>query len=198
MVVQKGYPSEVLKRIADKAHRPLIVIGSGSRQLISRFLLGSHAEKIALTSEYPVWVHRGLKVVRPRHILVPIDLSVKARHLAAVFKRWSQEMKLTFNYLFVRPEAPAVHDYPAYRVTYEKMMKRVREALAKFQIDEPKLKVTTVSGDPAEKICARGKLFDLIALTAYRRHGVFASFSRVTAKVIRRSEVPILVMKPAA
>lgn len=200
VIVQKGYPAEVLARVADKLNRPLVVIGSSARYSLSRFFIGSHAEEIALTSKYPVWVHRGIKVVQPHHILVPIDLSVTARKLAAVFKRWSQEMQLSFSYLLVRPEAPIVSDYPAYRITYEKMTKGVREALARFQTEQPKLKVTTVTGDPAQKICDRGRRFDLIALTPRARKGKrsFFSFGRVTAKVIRQSEVPILVMRPVA
>lgn len=60
VVVQIGYPSDVIRAYAESVRKPLIVIGASDRGVFSRLIRGSHAEEITTSfirdSEIPILV----------------------------------------------------------------------------------------------------------------------------------------------
>lgn len=60
-----------------RRQNPLIVVGHKSGHAIARLFIGSVAEKLAASSPFPVWIHRGNKIIVPRKILIPSDLERK-------------------------------------------------------------------------------------------------------------------------
>lgn len=192
-IVRRGSPARLLSRIASTVPRPLIVVGTSSRSTVSRFFLGSQAEELAVHSLYPVWVHRGDRVVSLRHLLVPTDLSETSQSLADVIDEWSEDQGLSVSYLFVRPELPMGLSISWSKEHDEKLLGGLLQAMARFR-ERPR-KLLTDAGDPVERICRRARRYDVVVMSPHNRSGLFQSFGQVTTQVIRHSEVPVLVVK---
>ncbi|MEQ1665734.1 MAG: universal stress protein, partial [Bdellovibrionales bacterium] len=75
IVAKLGAPTHVILAEVKKHAKPLIVVGYKGHREIEEFLFGSTAQRIAIKSKTPVWIHRGGKVIDPKRMLVPHDLS---------------------------------------------------------------------------------------------------------------------------
>lgn len=196
IVVEEGYPPEVIIGTARKHRAPLIVLGSQGRNAVSRFILGSHAERIALESPYPVWIHRGNSIVPFSRALVPTDLSDKSRKLILQIKDWAQAVGLSPKYLFVRPEIFPLLDSTAYREMSEELRKSVQERIDYFKHKSAEVPIATVPGqDPSQQISRVGRDYDFIVMNPHSHSEIFHRFGRVTSRVMRLSQKPVLVMK---
>lgn len=194
--VRRGGPVEVILSIAKKYESPLIIVGSQGNGAISRFILGSHAETIALKSPYPVWVHRGQKIVPLKKVLVPTDLSSYSKNLIAQIKNWSKVSPLSTKYIFVKPQITPLLNYRHYRQMNHEFSLKLEKSIDQFKKAEGSMKIDTFSAaDPSVKISKLGKKYDVIAMTPHEKSGVLRKFGPVTAKVIRLAETPVLVVK---
>jgi nucleotide-binding universal stress UspA family protein len=196
-IVREGLPTEVLSIAARKAKLPLIVVGSQGKGAISRFILGSQAEKIALEAPCPVWVHRGDKIVPMHRVLVPTDLSSKARNLMNLFESWSENLGLEPKYVFVRPEIlPLMDDASFSTLKSADARAEAERALQKFRLKGPDVPTETVAGgSPSARISDIGKKYDVIAMNPHSHPEGFHSFGQVTSKVIRSAKNPVLVVR---
>lgn len=195
-VVKEGEPTETLISIAKKMNAPLIVVGSQGKGAVSRFLLGSVAEKLAKDSPYPVWVHRGRKVVPLHKIVVPTDLSVRSKELMKKLKNWKIGKNISFKYLFVRPMSVPMINYPQYQEAMDRIQEDLKKTMKQFISAGPRIELETVEGeDPAEKISQIGHQYDVIAMSPHQHPGLFSSFGKVTSKVMRLAHNPVLVVK---
>lgn len=194
--VLHGTIPEMVLEVASRYPSPLIVVGSQGKGAISRFILGSNAEAIALKSPYPVWVHRGNKIVPLKKVLVPTDLSEASHQQIETLKSWCQRLPLSLNYLFVKPEiVPTLH-YPTYKATASKLETNINTMIKKFKRATFKAPlITMTSNNPSDVIRRAGENFDVIAMNPHDRGGFIERFGRVTAKVIRLAENPVLVMR---
>jgi nucleotide-binding universal stress UspA family protein len=190
-------PESILK-VANRYPTPLIVVGSQGKSAVSRYILGSNAESIALKSPYPVWVHRGRKVVPLRKLLIPTDLSQSSHHQIDEFRKWSKRLHLSLNYLFVKPEVLPMLQYSEYKETALNIQNNINSSINKFKRRSSKPSLVTATGDnPSEVISRAGKKYDVIAMNPHNRTGLFNRFGRVTSKVIRLADNPVLVMRGA-
>ncbi len=196
-LVREGLPTKVLSAAARKHASPLIVIGSQGKGAISRFILGSQAEKIALEAPCPVWVHRGDKIVPLQKVLVPTDLSSKSRNLMNLFERWSENLGLQPKYVFVRPEIlPLMEDSSFSTMKSADARDEAERALQKFRLKGPDVPTESVSGrSPSTRISDLGKKYDVIAMNPHSHPHSFHSFGQVTSKVIRSATNPVLVVR---
>ena len=83
-----------------------------------------------------------------------------------------------------------------FRAAAEKKMERLRED--HFE-DDPNVVTAVAFGDPAEEILnyAQRKGIDVIALTTHGRRGLeHALFGSVAEKVVKRSRLPVLTIRP--
>lgn len=194
--VRRGLPETVVLGIAKQYPQPLIIVGSQGKNAISRYLLGSHAEAIALKSKYPVWVHRGNKIVPFKKVLIPTDFSKSSNKQIDQIKDWKNKIPLSLRFLYVKPEALPILNYPAYMQVTKEIKNTMKNSLNQFRRRNRGLPVLTLSGmDPSEKISSVGRKYDVIAMNPHNRSGLFHRFGRVTSKVIRLSNNPILVMR---
>ena len=184
-----------INAVAETLPHPLIVIGAGGHSLASRFILGTHAEKIALEAKYPVWVHRGNRVRHFQHILLPIDFSPETQSAVDYFKNISGDTSVRLNYLHVYLQSVPGLDFKSY-VLWQKMYKKQMQIdAAAFKKRNPGLKLKVTPGNPAEEIIERAREYDLIAMVPHNKSGLFQRFGRITAKVMRLSPVPVLIFK---
>lgn len=83
-----GYPAKEILKCAQQVHVDLIVIGSRGLSTMSRFLLGSVSEKVALYAPCSVLVVRTPRApdyLVSRHILIADDASEEVSHAVAKF-----------------------------------------------------------------------------------------------------------------
>ncbi len=194
--VKRGYASEVVIGVADQMQNSLIVVGSQGRGAISNFILGSHAEEIALRSKKPVWVHRGQKIVPFKKVLVPIDLSNSSKKLMTQMKKWSVQMKMSMSYIYVRPEINPILNSFDYKQMKSKIQNAINRSVELFRKNQKNTLLTVIkANDPSEKISQIGKKYDVITMNPHTRSGLLNKFGRITSRVIRLSENPILVIK---
>jgi nucleotide-binding universal stress UspA family protein len=191
--VEKGTPADIILKVAGSLSLPLIVIGSQGSGALGRYLLGSNAEKIALSSPFPVWVHKGLKVVPLNRILVPMDLSNKNQKVSE-FVEQHFGSKNYLEYLFVRNYFPIGWQTKAYD-HFIKLEKKNDYLLKRFQNEHPKAKVGVSFGDPARQINKAALKFDLIVMSPHNKYGSSQLFGKVTTKIIRVAQKPILIIK---
>lgn len=190
-----GYPEEGLIRIAKKNKNPLIVIGHKGHSVITRFFLGSTAERLILTSPFPIWIHRGNKILNPTKILVPQDLKkISSKGLLAA-NLFSKNKTTRTKILFVKQNPQPVLYYKDWEEHNKNLSKYTSKALALFRKAHPKVKLITLEGDPSEKIIKYGNNFDLIVMAPHTHKEKFHSMGKVTSKVVRGSKVPVLVAK---
>jgi nucleotide-binding universal stress UspA family protein len=196
ILVLHGVISDTILKAAGQYPSPLIVIGSHGKGAVSQHILGSNAEKIALNSPVPVWVHRGPKTVSLKKVLIPTDLSESSHQQIELLKNWSEELPLSLNYLFVKPELQPLFRYPAYQETALQIQDTLEATEQQFRREAASDPFVTVTGDnPSDEIRRAGKDCDVIAMNPHNRSGLFNQFGRVTSKVIRIAENPVLVMR---
>lgn len=190
-VVKCDAPHRLLRVVAKKQKRPLIMIGYKGQGRLTEFLFGSTAQNLISTSNYPVWIQRGKKVVDPNRILIPHDLSRESSRSLDLVKKLELLRPLKYEVFFVRQRPYAVLDYPLYAsLEHEQLLdvqKKTQDLLAKY----PKLPFTSTKGDVTEKIVQKTKQFDMVLLTHHNPENYYSSTE--TVRLMRRVEVPLLV-----
>jgi nucleotide-binding universal stress UspA family protein len=196
IVVRYGFPDDVLLKAAKKYPKPLIFVGSQGKNAVSRYILGSHAEQVALKATCPVWVQRGRKLVDFKSILVPTDLSNQSREHIHQMQKRQKRLPVSLDFLYVTPEVLPLLNYEAYHALNKEIGESVKVSIRKFREAEPGVAIKTVPGnDPSKRISLTGKKYDVIAMNPHTRSGMLNKFGRITSKVIRLSDNPVLVVK---
>jgi nucleotide-binding universal stress UspA family protein len=194
-VVAYGSPEDVILSVAKKSKDPLIVVGHKGHSVVSRFLLGSTAERLAQTSTFPVWIHRGGKLVKPHKILVPHDLRKISDSALNVANRLGNGRAPEVEAFFVCQEPLPILYYEGWIAEHNEVLTTANKALAKFKKAHPRVALKSSKGDPVQDILKRGRNFDLIVMRPHSHRESFHSFGKVTSKVIRSAEVPVLVVR---
>lgn len=172
---------------------PLIIVGHKGVGAVVRFFLGSTAEKIALLSPYPVWIHRGNKATLPKKVLIPSDFSKQTDKTLNQIKSFDRAFKPKLELFHVIPEPTPVLDYPSYSLVYQHIQASEDKTFAQFKKAHPDLYAVRDRGDVAERVKQRSKTFDLIAVSPRGKKQSRPLLGHVAAKLIRSSEKPVLV-----
>ena len=192
VVVRFGRPHEELIAVAKKQKDPLILIGHRGHHAVARFFLGSVAEKLSVTTDIPVWIHRGEKTVLPHKILVPSDLSAHSEKAIAGIETLQKALKSEMEIYHVLTEPVPILDYQAWSMIVESMKKADDQKLREFEKKHPKMHVTRSQGPVAACIENHSQGFDLLALSP--QHKSKFVFGRISSKVIRSGDTPVLIV----
>ncbi|MDZ4678598.1 MAG: universal stress protein [Oligoflexia bacterium] len=194
-IVTYGVPERELIRIAKKLRDPLLIVGYKGNSPISRFLLGSTAERLALRSPVPVWIQRGNQIVEPKRILVPHDLMRATDSALDTAGRFVNGKAPHVEALFVCQAPLPILYYEGWIENNRKIITNANVAVKKFQKTHPKINLKMIKGEAVSSILKRSNSFDLIVLKPHQHKEFLHSFGKITGKVIREVQVPVLVTR---
>ncbi|HEV3029299.1 MAG TPA: universal stress protein [Planctomycetota bacterium] len=218
-----GSAPETILAVAEEEGSTMIAMTTHGRTGISRWLMGSVAEKVVRASSVPVLLIRAFRSTAPgpsvpataeelpfRKLLVPTDGSAAslavvapAGELAGLFASEIVVLHVERPYVATGAILPGM-EAGAMSMPSEPTPSQEDEATRKAAegFHHAGLHVTrrTVLGDPASEILdqSSGSGIDLIALSTHGRSG----FSRwltgsVTERVLRHADVPLLIVRAA-
>ncbi len=192
VVVRFGRAGKEILAVARKEKKPLILVGHKSGHAIARFFLGSVAEELAATTPFPLWIHRGDKVLLPKRILVPSDLSGRSDKTISKVENLQKSFKSKVEIYHVLSEPYPILDYQAWSTIETAIKKADDKRIKLFKKKHPSLKLVRSRGTVADSIKRHSKKFDLVAVSP--RPNSKVSFGRVTGKVVRSGDTPVLVI----
>jgi nucleotide-binding universal stress UspA family protein len=213
--VQIGKPAEVIIKKATRDKRTLIAMATHGRSGISRWLLGSVAEKVLRATSNPLLLVRAGEIGKAEgelnieRIVVPLDTSALAenvlRDVTELAKKLNLEIMLAHAY--VTPLSPYYGAGDHYNPHYKSLATQLKDEARKYlQGKVRKLKgkglektsCVFLEGSPAEEIIAltRREPNSLLAMCTHGRSGVKRwVLGSVTEKVVRHSADPVLVLR---
>src|SRR6185295_8206073 len=168
----------------------------------ARWVMGSVAEKVLQASSLPVLVARSfaptacrgrLESLPIRNFLVPLDGSRLSLGALDSVLKVARPVDAHVTLLHVAEPSPYDGRWDPPDETLNEAEQILREACIPTLVEHRK-------GDPAEQILkfAEEKGMDLIAMTTHGRSGPSRwVFGSVTAKVLRSSDLPLLVVRQA-
>lgn len=201
-IVRVGTPAESILAVAAKEKATLVAMSTHGRSGLSRWILGSVAEKVLRASTVPLLLVRSytrsasgedvpaaLEELPIRRILVPIDLSELSLALAPEVTELAETFGARVEVLHVR-EAPG-HDGGEGRHV-------LADAVRVFETRGEPVVPLLRHGEPAAAILetCRDRSIDLLAMTTHGRSGIARwTIGSVTDKVLRTSGLPMLVFR---
>jgi nucleotide-binding universal stress UspA family protein len=215
--VEQGGAAEVIIEKAAADSSTLIAMTTHGRSGLNRWLLGSVAEKVLRATTNPLLlvraVHEG-KVegeATLRSIVVPLDASEVAESVLPSITRLAKELGLEI-FLFrayTNPYSPFTSGSGPYAVNLDQLTASVRDEARNYLEEKlaelEKQGVEEISyllqeGIAADEIVAVGSHTpdSLIAMCSHGRSGVKRwVLGSVTETVVRHSDSPVLVLRPA-
>jgi nucleotide-binding universal stress UspA family protein len=215
-LIVEGDPAYEILDFAQKNNVGLIAISTHGRTGISRWALGSIANKVLQKSHIPLFLVRskGIEEVleerKLRKILVPLDGSPFAEGVVPFVEEiaggMSEVILLKVIESFSIPQSSAL-----YVSDWGKMVKdyiasaesETEQYLTKYEsaLREKDIKVSSIwlHGSPAQTILkyAMDKSVDLIAISTHGYSGVTRwAFGSVASKIIEDSSKPLLLIRP--
>jgi len=210
--VERGRPEEIIISKAAADERILIAMATHGRSGMSRWLLGSIAEKVLRGTSNPLLLVRaygeGVRETSLSSVIVPLDGSTLAERAlpTAVYLCKLMNLELTLLRCFELPAA-AYYGSEAYLPNYDELKSRVREDAQNYldaQVNalraEGVARVSAVltEGDGADEIIgyARKSPRALIIMCTHGRSGVRRwMLGSVTEKVVRHTSDPVIVVR---
>lgn len=193
VLIKFGRPYDEIISAAKKFKQPMIIVGHRGQSPITRFFIGSTAERLALLSPIPVWIHRGEKTHLPKRVLVPCDLSKKSEHTVKSVATLKEEFGSEIELYHVTEEPVGLLEYQLWSNIYEDFRASENKKFTTFQKKHLPYKTTRGSGNIVKEIQARAKKFDVVAISP-RANKTIPFFGNVTAKIVRSGQYPVLVI----
>ncbi len=206
--VESSAPAEVIVGYAGDENVDLIVMGTHGRRGVDRMLFGSVTEEVVRQAPCPVFTVQTGAEVAPgeavRRVLAPVDFSEASE--AAVHH--AKEIALTYgaeiNLLHVveEPLYPAAYGIEPVEFPTQDVVGQVEQQLADLVREEIGYEHTLVEaevGHPPTAILeyVEKNEVDLIVIATRGRTGLERMLlGSVTERVLRRSPVPVFVVKP--
>jgi len=216
-----GSPAEEILRCADRNDIDLILMATHGRSGISRWVMGSVADRVLRSSRIPVLpVRAGIPQdiannEWPSTMLVPLDGSGLAElvlpHVVALAKQpnaRTTEVTLVMICELVVPRFPSPESVAGWGEIAAKDIMRSRSSARKYlariekQLNDTGVKASSqvLDGQPAEEIIhyANKKAFSLIAMTTHGSSGLSRwAYGSVAEKVLLAASSPMLLVRPA-
>lgn len=194
VVIRTGdAPEQLIEAAKVSQLPPLIVIGHKGMGAIARFLLGSTAERVALISPFPVWIHRGHKILLPKKILVPSDFSTHTDATLDQIQPFDKAFKSKLELFHVIPEPTPIVDLPIYSLVYQQIHSDDDRSYEEFKKSHSNYKTVRDVGDVAEQVEQRSHKFDLVAFSPRGKGESTPFLGRVAAKLVRSGNKPVLI-----
>ncbi len=217
-----GSPAEEILRYADTNDIDFILMATHGRSGISRWVMGSVADRVLRSSRIPVLLVRAgipqdiANNEWPSTILVPLDGSGLAElvlpHVVALAKQpnaRTTEVTLLTTCELVVPRFPSPESVASWGEIAAKDMMKSKNSAKKYlariekRLNDSGVKVSSqvLDGQPADEIIryATKKAFSLIAMTTHGRSGLSRwAYGSVAEKVLLAASSPILLVRPAS
>jgi nucleotide-binding universal stress UspA family protein len=220
--VRSGAPADEIVREVEASGADLIVLATRGKSGLSRFLLGSVADKVTLGAPCSVLSIRppqparaGVAAVpappaKPRRILVPTDLSDHSYRAlpvaAAIAERFDAEVALLAvledptDHPEIRWEERAGISAEEVKArTAEATRERMRAAVEKLKLSARVRRIEVGFGRPAATLVERAEAegFDLIAMASRGSSALTrAILGSVARDVVRHAHCPVLAVRP--
>lgn len=214
--IEVGKPEEVIIEKAAKSKETLVAMATHGRSGISRWLLGSVAEKVLRGSANPLLLvrssegGRGDGALKLETIVVPLDTSALSettlRDVTDLAKQLQLSVILAHAYELPLSAYYGAEDY--YDLRYRNLVARLKDEAHKYldrKVEDLKgkglEKVSSVllEGPAAQEIVAftRSEPNSLLAMCTHGHSGVKRwVLGSVTEKVVRHSGDPVLISRP--
>jgi nucleotide-binding universal stress UspA family protein len=216
--VAEGAPARVILETAQTEGSTLIAMSTHGRTGMSRWLMGSVAEKVSRASEVPVLLLRsfrgtsdvpkeGARAAKTpfRKILVPVDGSPASMEVVAP----TEKLALLYGseILVLHVETPVVLPgmemgvIPVPLPTPSEEDPATARAVERFRQAGLRVRSHTVVGDPSGQILDESQQpdIDLIAMATHGRSGVSRwVLGSVAERVLRHATAPVLLVRVAA
>lgn len=192
IVVKIAPPSAVIQDVAEHSEEPLIVAGHTSQSRFEDFFFGSTAQALALTSKVPVWIHRGTKVVKPRKVLIPHDLSKKANAALDIVQELSLKTPISYEAFYVKEKPFPVLEYKSNFLFERKLLDQIQDKIQNILKDYPKISFKTSKGHITSQLVKRTKKFDLLVMARHNPTGLFSKSE--TISLLTKVKTPIMII----
>lgn len=220
--VAVGSPAEEILRFADRNEIDLILMATHGRSGISRWVMGSVADRVLRSSRIPVLLVRAgiphdlVDNEWPGTMLVPLDGSGLAElvlpHVMALAKQpnaKNTEVTLLMVHELVVPLFPSPESVARWTEIAAEDMARSKRSAKKYlahiekQLNDSGVRTSSevLDGLPAEEIVhyASKKAFSIILMTTHGSSGISRwAYGSVAEKVLLAASSPILLVRPAS
>jgi nucleotide-binding universal stress UspA family protein len=216
MMIKTGDPVEEILDTARSSGVDLIHLGTHGKGFVNRHILGSVSERVLKLADRPVMV-QVCRVNKQKegydcenacesllgHILVANDFSHYAQRVKPVLDRFARSFCTRVTLLHVQ-EGPDVYGEEVETRTRKEMAKRNMDMLVEWGNDIGpycrEVRTMALEGEPVPRILRTAKDLGatMIVLGAVGKgagKGKGELVGSVTEKIIRKSEVPVLVLK---
>lgn len=185
--VVEGTPATSILKAAESSNVDLIVMGTHGRTGMSRFMMGSVAERVLHETRVPLLTIRSKVSSAVRRIVCPVNFSEPAGAALREAKKYAELFGAKLVVLHVI-EGAALNDDELQRRT---------DDWASAESGVPNLDSFVLRGDAAEQVIdfARGNNVDLIVLgAAHHRFSDTTVLGTTAVRVTRHSPVPVLTV----
>jgi nucleotide-binding universal stress UspA family protein len=213
--VEKGKPEEVIVEKAASDKGTLIAMATHGRSGMSRWLLGSVAEKVLRSTTNPLLLVRAGEggtaeaKVKIESIIVPLDTSSLAESVLPDVIDLAKALNLhvVITYAFAIPLSAYYGAGDHYSSDYGKLLAQLRDHARNYLEEKvmelkqqglEKVSSVLLEGSAAEEIIAlvRGQSYSILAMCTHGRSGIKRwVLGSVTEKVVRHSGDPVLVIR---
>jgi nucleotide-binding universal stress UspA family protein len=202
-------PARAIVQTAEAEQAALIVMATHGLGGLSRWAMGSVADKVLQSTHVPVLLVRAdAEHLDPQldQILIALDGSELAEAVLAHVTPLARAHGSTVTLATVSVEARLGLETSAMLAAQEHAVERMQEYLAKIvdrlKVEGVTAEIETLAGDdPAEVLlerAGRGDV-DLIALTTHGRGGLSRwAYGSVADRLIRHADTPVLVLRSQA
>lgn len=188
---ERDLPSELLINVSNKYPQSLIMVGHKGMGALASFFFGSTAQSLAIKSKKPVWIHRGLKVIQPKKILIPHDLSLKSNQAVDIVKKLSLSEPLSAEIFHVQDKVFPILDYKQYVKLQAQLEENTKQKVSESLKNYRDIPVVTRQGRVSDKILRRSNKFDLLVMTHHNPTGLFSKSE--TASLLKKVKTPVLI-----
>lgn len=213
-VVSSGDPATRILETARDERASVIFLGAHGKGLVNRFLLGSVSEKVLKLADRPVMIQQSRIVGEGEgyslenvcssllsKILIANDFSEYSEHIKPALADFTRTVCAPVVLLHVQEGRTGTGRDAAVRLGKQEAreeMQRLQEYFASLEEYCQSVETLVVGGDPATRILeiAGDINASMIVMGAFGQRGALGDLlGSVTEKVVRRSEVPVLVLK---
>ncbi len=216
-VIESGDPATRILETARAEKASVIFLGAHGKGLVNRFLLGSVSEKVLKLADRPVMVQQSRIVGEGEDyslenvcasllskVLIANDFSEYAEHIKPVLADFTRSVCAPVVLLHVQEGRTGTGRDAAVRLGKQEAreeMGKLQEYFASMEEYCENVDSVVVVGDPATRIMeiVEDVNASMIVMGAFGKRGVLGDLlGSVTERVVRRSEVPVLVIKEMA
>lgn len=203
--MEGGRPAASLIEYVDAHDIDLVVMGTHGRRGVRRVLLGSVTEEVLRTAPCPILtVREPRENPSPRRILAPVDFSGAAetavQHATEIARTYDADLHLV--HVVEEVTYPSAYGVDPPLIPKEGVVTQVEKSLGKMareNVGYDRVEVSALVGYAALTILdyVETHEVDLIVIATHGRTGLDRLLlGSVAERVLRRSPVPVFVVKP--